>query len=882
MKIMNKAVSLIILVAVLVPLINLNVIAEDGNNAAQPDNLSILKKLEIIDSDFAFSKDEYVTRGELAYVAAKLSGYEEPVASGNIFPDVKAEDKYAGEIEALAISGIVSGKDDGTFASEQSIRTDEAVKILVSILGYTKRAEYYGGYPEGYMQAAAGINLFYGADSTSTLLTQESLEAIAVNSFEVEIPTFKGIVGDDVEYSVQKDKTLLSEYHNILADDGIISGNYFTCFEGRTVGEDSVYIDNFGEVLASGTNADEYLGYEVTYYIKDFDDKDSCRLLHFDVTKQNTVQVINAGDLAKDEIALSHIAYYDENERVKKAKLSDDVKIVYNGVHERNVSLDMLKPISGQITLIDADSDNKADTVMVENAVIAIADNVDVENFKLYTKHSDEVYNLDPGVKKVRIRNHNEEIDFKYINKNDVLAITKSLDESVLTITVSNKRISGAVVSVDEDKAYIGEEEYKISSSYFILSARNDIYVPDIKVGLEGTFYIDPYGELAYVTESGSDEWKYGFLLWMGKDETSDMSVRMKLFTEDKKLLTYDTSEKFWLNIAGERERAEDADAIMNSLCPGGVTQRQLVKIKLDAEGLIKEIETAAKADVKKGYDTENFSLDYGITSIQHRFGALGTRYRVGGTTIVFTVPNDMSDYDNYSIVDAGSLLESFVYEKTAIYDADENKIAGVVVLYDMQGGGGLDVALYQTKLSIVDSVSKDIDANGDVTYRIYYYTDGVRKSNLVKSEDVENIYSRYWRYDGITADKLNKGDIIQLRINSEGLIETYHVLYKGETTYAEYSSSGAPTADWYTGAVHTAFGVVKDKVSKRITVNAHGKGTDDAWLREFLVDSVPVFVWDEDEKPTCRIGTMYDISLGDEVFVKTVNNAVREVVVFK
>ena len=179
-------------------------------------------------------------------------------------------------------------------------------------------------------------------------------------------------------------------------------------------------------------------------------------------------------------------------------------------------------------------------------------------------------------------------------------------------------------------------------------------------------------------------------------------------------------------------------------------------------------------------------------------------------------------------------------------------------------------------------SVSKDIDANGDVTYRIYYYTDGVRKSNLVKSEDVENIYSRYWRYDGITADKLNKGDIIQLRINSEGLIETYHVLYKGETTYAEYSSSGAPTADWYTGAVHTAFGVVKDKVSKRITVNAHGKGTDDAWLREFLVDSVPVFVWDEDEKPTCRIGTMYDISLGDEVFVKTINNAVREVVVFK
>ncbi len=879
---MKKILSIFTLIAVLVPLFNLSIIAEDSNEKAAKDNLSLLKKLEIIDEEFEFSQNEYVTRGEMAYVASKLAGYEKPVASGNIFPDVKAEDKYAGEVEALARSGIVSGKGDGSFASEQNIKTDEAVKILISILGYTKRAEYYGGYPRGYMQAASGLKLFTGADSTSNLLTQESLKALAINSLDVEIPTFAGIVGDDVEYNIEKDKTLLREYHNILSDEGVISGNYFTCFDGVTVGEDNVYIDNFGEVIAEGTNADEYLGYEVTYYIKDFDDKSDARLMHFEVSKQNKVQIINAADLAKDNTTLSYIAYYDESDRVKKAQLSDDVRIVYNGVHERSVSLDMLKPDCGKITLIDFDSDNKADTVMIENSVIAVADGVDVEKFRLYAKYSDTVYTLDPGEKKVKIRNHNEEIDVKYINKNDVVAIAESYDKTVISVTVSNIKVVGAVDSVDEEKVYIGEEEYKISLSYQALSARNDIYVPDIEVGLEGTFHIDPYGEIAFVTEGGVDEWKYAFLLWMGKDEMSDMSVKMKLFTEDKKLITYDTAEKFWLNIGGVRERAEDADAIMNILCPGSTVQRQLVRIKLDNEGKIKELETAVKADAKKGYDTENFSLDYGVTRVQHRFGALGTRYRVGGTTAVFTVPNDMSDYDNYSLVDAGSLLESFVYDKMAIYDADENKIAGVVVLYDMQGGGGLDVALYQTKISIVDSVSKDIDEKGDVTYRIFYYTDGIRKSNLVKSADVENIYSRYWRYDGITADKLNKGDIIQLRINSEGLIETYHVLYKGETTYAEYSSSGAPTADWYTGAVHTAFGIVKDKVSKRITVNAHGNGTDEAWDREFIVDSVPVFVWDENEKPVCNIGTMHDISLGDKVFVKTINNAVREVVVFK
>lgn len=841
------------------------------------DDLELYKALEIIDSDFAFSNQNYVTKGEIAYIAACLISLKNINATKQIFLDVSMDDKYAGAIEALADSSIISGKGDGTFGIEQYATLNETAKIFVSILGYEIRAQYSGGYPNGYLNTASDIKLLKGISKYNDLLSQDDFITILNNIIEIDIPLFSSISGNNIEYNVERGRTLLTEYHDIYMDSGIVTGNAFTSFDGVSMSEEYVKIDTFGVVAVGDTNASEYLGHYVDYYIKDYEE-DTCRLLYIEDSRKNEMFVIEADSLCNEKTSLSAIYYYDEDDDLEDCRLSADVKIVYNGVLERSITLDMLKPKNGRITLIDSDSDGKSDVAIVEDVIIGVVDGVDVKDGKLYLKHTDKVYTLDVDSENVKVRNLKEEIDLKYINKDDVVSIAESKDKSVISIVASNTKITGSIDSISDDEIVINDEKYKVSSYYYELLSRTDIYVPQIKVSLNATFYLDEFGNIAYISQGKSDGFIYAYLLNAYVDDSLDETIGFKVFTQDGKLLNLEAAEK----IKVCDNRLNNPDEIKNYVFEQGQVKRQLVRIRINDEGKVRELYTATKTDETIGYDIEKFSHDYGVKSIRHRFGALGTKYRVNGSTIVFTVPEELTDYENYSVIEAASLLEDFTYDKASIYDADENKIANVVVLYDMQGGGGLDVALYQTKISIVDSVGGALDKYGDLTDMLYHYTDGVREKNIVKNPEGENIYSRYWSYDDIKVSDLKSGDIVQLRLNADGEIETFHVLYRGESTYYESSSSGAPTVDWYTGALHTAFGVVKDKVSKRITVNAHGDGSDYNWDREFLVDGIPVYIWDDEARMNCEHGTIHDINIGDKVFVKTINNAVREVVVFK
>lgn len=841
-------------------------------------NLDLFKTLGIIEQDFGFYDKAYVTKGEMAYICATLMGYKFTEATTRTFLDVAPTDKYAGAVEMLADCSVISGNGDGTFGIDKFVTAEEAVKMFVSVLGFDAKAKHSGGFPGGYLKVASDIKLLRGAEISEKLIKQSDIAKILDNVVEIEIPLFESVSSGNVEYSFEQGRTALTEYHHIYADSGVVTANSITALEGEALSAGYVYIDTFGKVYSPYMSADPFLGHSVDYYISDYEDKDKCKLLYMQDSDTNSIFTIDSDSLCLDNITIEEIGYYDSSDRVKRIRLSDDVKIVYNGVFERTVTPDMLKPQNGSLTLIDSDSDGKADVVSAENVTIAIVDGVDVENEKLWIRFSDEVMDLDSASHNVRVRNLREDMDLKYINSGDVITVATSRDGKAVSIVASNKTVSGTVDSYGEDEITIDGVPYKISYFYYELLQRNDVFVPEIKAGLSGTFYQDASGKIAYVTEGGTDGYLYAYLLDFYVDDSLVQKAWFKMFAQNGSILEAEASEKIRVhgNIIREKED------IYSYISEGADIKKQLVKIKLNEQGLVSELVTATETDRTIGYDLENFSHDFGIGSLQHRYGALGTKYRVGSQTIVFTIPEDVTDYDDYSIVDAASLLDSFVYDKVSVYDADENKIGRVVVFYDMQGGGGLDVALYQTKISVVDSVGTAIVSDDKETNVLHYYTDGVKKSSKVKNPDGKNIYSRYWRYDGIKVSDLKPGDIVQLRLDGAGEIETFHVLYRGEKNFAEYSSSGAPTVDWYTGALHTAYGVVKDKVSKRVTVNAHGDGSDINWDREFIIDGIPVYIWDKDARLHCTLGTIHDIDIGDKIFVKTINNSPREVVVYK
>lgn len=126
------------------------------------------------DENGKFNPMQLLTRAELTKIAVVMSNpdFEESVdLSQQSFSDVSAEHWAYPYVEYARANGIIEGYEDGSFKPETPVTAQEAVKMMISLLGYTPFAEDNGGYPTGYMMAASR----YGVLENVELVTTESI-----------------------------------------------------------------------------------------------------------------------------------------------------------------------------------------------------------------------------------------------------------------------------------------------------------------------------------------------------------------------------------------------------------------------------------------------------------------------------------------------------------------------------------------------------------------------------------------------------------------------------------------------------------------------------------------------------------------------------------
>lgn len=108
-----------------------------------------------------------VTRAEMAQItvnAAGLSGISASLIPTEGFNDV-GENHWAYNAIILAQSSkIINGYGDGTFCPNNSVTYEEALKMIVMLLGYEPLASQKGGYPSGYIAVAKQIGLTDGIE----------------------------------------------------------------------------------------------------------------------------------------------------------------------------------------------------------------------------------------------------------------------------------------------------------------------------------------------------------------------------------------------------------------------------------------------------------------------------------------------------------------------------------------------------------------------------------------------------------------------------------------------------------------------------------------------------------------------------------------------
>lgn len=145
------------------------------------------------DENGNFHPYQILTRAELTKIAVMMSNpnfANDLDLSQESFLDVTTEHWAYPYIVYAKQYGIIEGYEDGTFMPENGVTAQEAIKIIVNLLGYSPFAESNGGYPSGYLKTASryGILKDMTLDFEKTIIREE-VATLIDNALDVPMMT---------------------------------------------------------------------------------------------------------------------------------------------------------------------------------------------------------------------------------------------------------------------------------------------------------------------------------------------------------------------------------------------------------------------------------------------------------------------------------------------------------------------------------------------------------------------------------------------------------------------------------------------------------------------------------------------------------------------
>lgn len=152
---MKKIIS-ILLSAMVILSMSIGVYAESEKEIAAQE----LEKYGIIGRNNLgeLTVDGPVTRAGITKMLVLMLGSECAEESSD-FTDVPYDHWACGYIVQAKKLRIINGIGDGTFAPEEYVTYQQAIKMIVCALGYGADAEQKGGYPHGYVMMAMNLGI---------------------------------------------------------------------------------------------------------------------------------------------------------------------------------------------------------------------------------------------------------------------------------------------------------------------------------------------------------------------------------------------------------------------------------------------------------------------------------------------------------------------------------------------------------------------------------------------------------------------------------------------------------------------------------------------------------------------------------------------------
>ena len=332
---MKRVNTVLISIVFLLNIILANTIALGNEQEANETNDLTSKQETLIalgimneNSEGVIENDKQITRTEFAGAAAGfLNVNPTVVASSSYFYDVPVDAWYTNSINILTEYQIISQNDDKMFYPDSIITVDEAVKMVVCLLGYRVYADNRGGYPGGYLSMASELGLLEGMPQ-GTQVTNSHMTVLLYNALDVKM-TEMDISGAGVTVTTNG-KTILEQYKNIYEDDGVIESIYGMTAFGEPVSQRS-------ETVIGGTrySSDDYeklkenFGRRVHFYYRVNEDEGINELIYIEPYYEDDVLTILSDDIEGYD-SDGNLVNYRNGSKNERARLSSDFIVIRN------------------------------------------------------------------------------------------------------------------------------------------------------------------------------------------------------------------------------------------------------------------------------------------------------------------------------------------------------------------------------------------------------------------------------------------------------------------------------------------------------------------------------------------------------------------------
>lgn len=140
-------------------------VPKDSDYATAIENISDLK-IMVGDTQGNFNPNQIVSRAEMATIVCRVLGQTENLSKSNVFTDVPMEHWANANIAKASELGIVGGYGGGKFGPSDPVTYEQAITMIVRAIGEDDKANFHGGYPNGYIRVADESNLLNGIQAT--------------------------------------------------------------------------------------------------------------------------------------------------------------------------------------------------------------------------------------------------------------------------------------------------------------------------------------------------------------------------------------------------------------------------------------------------------------------------------------------------------------------------------------------------------------------------------------------------------------------------------------------------------------------------------------------------------------------------------------------